>query len=136
MHVIGLVCVCVCVCVCVSRLVWCRLKDPGKFGREAGQVPNRQAVPSRTDVETSLLRGRGFAKDSLRGSSVNIGTIQTRLAWPLRKNDTHKSRSRGSANLGRENLLRAKMAVAARSALGELAKMSADCYFNVEISNS
>ena len=31
--------------------------------------------------------------DSLRGPSVNIGTIQRRLAWPLRKDDTHKSRS-------------------------------------------
>ena len=31
--------------------------------------------------------------DSFRGSSVKIGTIQKRLAWPLRKNDTHKSRS-------------------------------------------
>ena len=31
--------------------------------------------------------------DSLRGSSVKIGTIQRRLAWPLRKDDTHTSRS-------------------------------------------
>ena len=31
--------------------------------------------------------------DSLRGSSVKIGTIQRRLAWPLRKDDTHNSRS-------------------------------------------
>jgi len=31
--------------------------------------------------------------DSLRRSSVKIGTIQRRLAWPLRKDDTHKSRS-------------------------------------------
>ena len=31
--------------------------------------------------------------DSLRGSSVKIGAIQRRLAWPLRKDDTHKSRS-------------------------------------------
>ena len=31
--------------------------------------------------------------DSLRGSSVKIGTIQRRLAWPLRKDDTHKSKS-------------------------------------------
>jgi len=31
--------------------------------------------------------------DSLRGSSVNIGAIQRRLAWPLRKDDTHNSRS-------------------------------------------
>ena len=33
-----------------------------------------------------------FLLDSLRGSSVKIGTIQRRLAWPLRKDDTHKSR--------------------------------------------
>ena len=33
------------------------------------------------------------SSDSLRGSSVKIGTIQRRLAWPLRKDDTHKSRS-------------------------------------------
>ena len=31
--------------------------------------------------------------DSLRGSSEKIGTMQRRLAWPLRKDDTHKSRS-------------------------------------------
>ena len=27
------------------------------------------------------------------GSSVQVGTTQRRLAWPLRKDDTHKSRS-------------------------------------------
>ena len=31
--------------------------------------------------------------DSLRGSSVKIGTTQRRLAWPLRKDDTLKSGS-------------------------------------------
>ena len=31
--------------------------------------------------------------DSLRGSSVTMGTIQRILAWPLRKDDAHKSRS-------------------------------------------
>ena len=31
--------------------------------------------------------------DSHRGSSDKIGTIQRRLAWPLRKDDTLKSRS-------------------------------------------
>jgi septal ring factor EnvC (AmiA/AmiB activator) len=36
---------------------------------------------------------RSIISDSLRGSSVKIGTIQRRLAWPLRKDDTHKSRS-------------------------------------------
>ena len=37
--------------------------------------------------------GCSIRSDSLRGSSVKIGTIQRRLAWPLRKDDTHKSRS-------------------------------------------
>ena len=36
--------------------------------------------------------------DSLRGASVKIGTIQRRLAWPLRKDDTHKSRSVNNNN--------------------------------------
>ena len=31
--------------------------------------------------------------DSFWGSSIKIETIQRRLAWPLRKDDTHKSRS-------------------------------------------
>ena len=31
--------------------------------------------------------------DSLRGSSVKLGTIQRKLPWPLRKDDTRKSRS-------------------------------------------
>jgi hypothetical protein len=34
-----------------------------------------------------------FLLDSLRGSSVKFGTIQRILSWPLRKDDTHKSRS-------------------------------------------
>ena len=31
--------------------------------------------------------------DSLQGSSVKLGTIQIILSWPLRKDDTHTSRS-------------------------------------------
>ena len=42
---------------------------------------------------TTRRKGCGMKLDSLRGSSVKIGTIQRRLAWPLRKDDTHKSRS-------------------------------------------
>jgi hypothetical protein len=35
-----------------------------------------------------------YTLDPLRRfPSVKIGTIQRRLAWPLRKDDTHKSRS-------------------------------------------
>jgi hypothetical protein len=46
-----------------------------------------------------LTFGRGLCwpfpllLDSLRGSSVKMGTIQRSLAWPLHKDDTHKSRS-------------------------------------------
>jgi len=39
--------------------------------------------------------------DSLRGSSVKIETIQRRLALPLRKDDTHKSRSVSNVSLDR-----------------------------------
>ena len=37
---------------------------------------------------------RGVQLDSLRGSSVNTGPIQRRLAWSLRKDDTHTHTSR------------------------------------------
>ena len=46
----------------------------------------RECNPAKQNAWISIL-------DSLRGSSVKIGTIQRRLAWPLRKDDTHKSRS-------------------------------------------
>ena len=50
---------------------------------------------------SSLRRGHAnllcivpiFIVSSILGSSDKIGTIQRRLAWPLRKDDTHKSRS-------------------------------------------
>ena len=41
---------------------------------------------------TQLNKTGRHRLDSLRGSSVKIGTMQRRLAWPLRKDDTHKSR--------------------------------------------
>ena len=37
-------------------------------------------------------------RGSLRVSSVNIGTIQRNLAWPLRKDDTHTHKSRSVNN--------------------------------------
>ena len=44
--------------------------------------------------EAIIMRRVAVARmDPLRRSSVKIGTIQRRLAWPLRKDDTHKSRS-------------------------------------------
>ena len=41
---------------------------------------------------TVLRRKHVFISDPLRGSSVKIRTIQRRVAWPLRKDATHKSR--------------------------------------------
>ena len=44
--------------------------------------------------------------DSLRGSSVKLGTIQRRFAWPLRKDDTHTSRSVNDNDDANDNLMR------------------------------
>ena len=41
---------------------------------------------------SGLTLGEIFYLEPLRRSSAKIGTIQRRLAWPLRKDDTHKSR--------------------------------------------
>ena len=51
---------------------------------------NRHRRHSLSDTPQSLsLQSNGTSalvlSDSLRGSSVKIGTIQRRLAWPLRK---------------------------------------------------
>ena len=53
----------------------------------ARRQPRGARARTRCDIK---MRG---CLDSLRGSSVEIGTIQRRLAWPLRKDDAHKSRS-------------------------------------------
>ena len=67
---------------------------------EGGAV-NRNLVPLTPGGLMHGTRVRSFQiqtpesdphPDSLRGSSVEIGRIQRRLAWPLRKDDTHKSR--------------------------------------------
>ena len=76
------------------------LPGPGGLSRSV-LVPSEtsRALPETSRASRRLLspHQRGcFALlllDSLRGSSVKIGTIQRRLAWPLRKDDTHKSRS-------------------------------------------
>jgi len=50
---------------------------------------------SATGIEKSLIRTclQCYLLNSLPGSSIKIGTMQRRLAWPLRKDDTLKSRS-------------------------------------------
>ena len=58
------------------------------LGTEYGDWPQVSSAPSKNIKQKHTLY-----TDSLRGSSVKIGTIQTRLAWPLRKDDKHQSRS-------------------------------------------
>ena len=61
-------------------MLCCRKGESGRLENTASEkvIPPEEITPP---------------EDSLRGSSVKIGTIQGRLAWPLRKDDTHKSRS-------------------------------------------
>ena len=53
-------------------------------------LTHRATLMGRAD-EHVLFRGDQLL-DSLRRSSAKIGTIQRRLAWPLRKDDTHTNR--------------------------------------------
>ena len=59
------------------------------YGKTARTKPRTEPRPR----GVTASQRRQTLSDSLRGSSVKIGTIQRRLAWPLRKDDTHKSRS-------------------------------------------
>jgi len=69
--------------------------------KSANTVPANTAslLPSDRLVHLTALGTRTCRErtrrsmDSLRGSSVDIGTIQRRLAWPLRKDHAHRSRS-------------------------------------------
>ena len=54
-------------------------------------INNSSSTKRQRHVGQSQCAGAGV--DSLRGSSGKLGTIQIILAWPLRKDDTHKSRS-------------------------------------------
>ena len=49
--------------------------------------------PSTSDTNNNTRTPVTDWLDSLRGSSVKNGAIQRILAWPLRKDNTHKSRS-------------------------------------------
>jgi hypothetical protein len=53
---------------------------------------DRVILCGRAFLEEEIKKMPAFLLDPLRRSSVKIGTIQRRLAWPLRKDDTQKSR--------------------------------------------
>jgi hypothetical protein len=67
-----------------------------------GNLPKTQAAIARL-LSTSRYRcslpARKPFSDSVRGSTVEIGTIQRRLAWPLRNGDTHKARNVNKAGI-------------------------------------
>ena len=71
------------------RLAWPLRKDDTHKSRS---VPSFLCLPEVCNGLGSIVF-LNLRLDSLRGSSDKIGTIQRRLAWPLRKDDTHKSRS-------------------------------------------
>ena len=59
---------------------------------EAPWVGERPLRKRKTWLESNI-RNSQVVVDALRGSSVKLGTIQRILAWPLRKDDKHTSRS-------------------------------------------
>ena len=78
--------------LCIAAHPCCCCTRVGTF-----KIYARDCKHRRHESRHQVARHCRFASlrclDSLRGSSVKIGTIQRRLAWPLRKDDTHKSRS-------------------------------------------
>ncbi|KAF1897491.1 hypothetical protein Lal_00035197 [Lupinus albus] len=87
---------------CRAQVSWILNK---RAQREAGFTEQRQplALNSVGMTGCSTTKDQEAAKFALRykhsigfvpsGTSDKIGTIQRRLAWPLRKDDTHKSRN-------------------------------------------
>ncbi|KAH7420559.1 hypothetical protein KP509_13G012300, partial [Ceratopteris richardii] len=76
------------------RLAWPLRKDDTHKSRNG---PNFFAEPpaSRCSplLPSPLRHPQRLAAVVPSGTSDKIGTIQRRLAWPLRKDDTHKSRN-------------------------------------------
>merc|ERR1711994_548525 len=77
------------------RLAWpLRKDDTHKSRSDTSFFCCLHFAPGQCEPFTCMTANiQSCTMDSFRGSSVNIGKIQRRLAWPLRKDDTHKSRS-------------------------------------------
>ena len=77
------------------RLAWpLRKDDTHKLRSDTSFFCRLHSAPEQCGPFTCMQSNfHSCTLDSFRGSSVKIGTIQRRLAWPLRKDDTHKSRS-------------------------------------------
>ena len=89
-HIHAVVCLCVvCWCMCLCVLCVCLSLNPLNIPMDSACA----SACARARVRQGSFRPEATKSDSLRGSCVKIGTIQRRLAWPLRKDYTHKSRS-------------------------------------------
>ena len=86
------VCMYVCLSVCLSVCMYVCMYNIQIIITGALTVGDS---PPHESVRLLALRHVCFldSLDSLWGSSVKIGTIRRNLAWPLRKDDTRKSRS-------------------------------------------
>ncbi|WMV57307.1 hypothetical protein MTR67_050692 [Solanum verrucosum] len=97
-----------------SSWIECRGQVPG---RELGSAPGLGLgsnpklivrVESGTDYRVRSLQQNKNRSEAIgvvpSGTSDKIGTIQRRLAWPLRKDDTHKSRNGPNFFAGRRRL--------------------------------
>ena len=61
--------------------------------RDKEKLVATEGIPRRPLPFAQLRAKNVNLLDTFRGSSAKIGTTQRRLAWPLRKDDRHKSRS-------------------------------------------
>ena len=77
---------------CDAHLARWRCVDYICIGCLASCHHHQQTATCQAPLLQFFAKNAFFISDSLRGSSVKIGTIQRRVAWPLRKDDTHKSR--------------------------------------------
>ena len=68
------------------------MESPRQMADEL-EVAGKDLLLTNEDHQRAMKTKLANELDSLRGSSVKIGTIQRRLAWPLRKDDTHTNRS-------------------------------------------
>ena len=82
----------------LSLAFFCRSASPTGWTLELDLTKSCPKLSTSMDWEgastyltNSPMEVHNCLLDSLRGSSVKIGTIQRRLAWPLCKDDTHKS---------------------------------------------
>ena len=74
------------------RLRWRALRDSSLRRKRLAELQSPMCTLSQNG-HGQLVGASASSVDSLRRSSAKIGTIQKRLAWPLRKDDTRNSRS-------------------------------------------